>query len=241
LAAAMGTRNNPTVPAYGTTYSGMINGLSSYIGAGGANPAPDVSIVGGQYAPNKAYGPTPTQATINTYVPSGFIGGAVPAGPYANVAPTAQWMATELQNSAAVELGIQWGSYSGNNFIPAGGGHAVTLDYINFNPTLGFGTIDFLDSDTLAAGAYQETGTIALINGYLELTYATTVSGTPSDPLDYLSQPIRGDALAGGGEQGRLIIDLAENVPDGGLTALMLGTVVAGLGAFSHRLRRKGA
>jgi hypothetical protein len=240
LAAAMGTRNNPTVPAAGTSYSGMINGVSSYIGAGGANPAPAVKIVGGQYAPNTVYPLVGlTQATVNTYVPSGFIG-TVPAGPYQNVAPTAQYMANLLKQSAAVEIGIQWGSYSGQNFIPDGGGHAVTLDYINFNPTLGTGTIDFLDSDTRASGAYQETGTIALINGYLELTYDTTVSGTPSDPLDdpaFLPQPT-GDALAGGGEQGRIIIDLAENVPDGGLMALMLGATVAGLAAFSHRPRR---
>ena len=213
LAAAMGTRNNPSprVQAFGTTYSGMVNGVNSYIGAGGANPAPNVHIVGGQYAPNRSYNPaTAPQATINSFVPSGFIG-AVPAGPLANVAPTASWMASELNMSSAIELGIQWGSYVGQNFVPAGGGHAVTLDYINFNPQLNFGTIDFLDSDTLASGAYQETGTIQMINGYLEVSYATTVSGTPSDPLDdpqFLPQ-VTSAALAGGGETGRIICDLA--------------------------------
>jgi hypothetical protein len=259
MATAMGTFNvnaagGGTVggTSYGTTgpfatlnnggvVTGMVSGTTNYITT--VNPAPEIHMVGGEYAPT---------GTGNAQIPAGFIG-TVPNNPiYQNVIPDANYLAALLNSDDAIEIGIQWGEYdpktglfvtgatdSNGNFIP-GGGHIVTLDDLNFNSITNSGTIGFLDPDIgKVTTAVQENGTVSLEGGYLYVTYPLTLAGGPADANE--SNPGQdGNSFADfpGGQTGRIAVVLAEGVPDGGNTFLFLGAILIGLGAVHRRARR---
>jgi hypothetical protein len=239
---AIGLNNNGSIP-------GMVNGLLNYIGAAGANPAPDIYIAGGQVS---------TVGAANSQIPAGFVG-AVPVLPQVqqNTTPTANVLARDLNNDDAVQLGIQWGyyeedpnplsptfgqvvfgNYDQDGVFVAGmlaGGHAVELDQITLNAD-GTGTIGLLDSDTGATTATQENGTIQLeADGYLEITYPVAVADL-DDPGPNAGNQNPDEAISGAfGQGGRIVLDLAENVPDGGTTALLFGFALLGVAAMRRR------
>ncbi|HTY89077.1 MAG TPA: hypothetical protein VMB80_16645 [Candidatus Acidoferrum sp.] len=156
-AVSFATRSN----IGGTPTTWMFNGLQSYLGAGGANPSPTVSI-------------------------SGVVGGATPAGwlrgafnPGMNIAlntiPTAAYLANALNSNFAVELTLEWGVFNGNVWTSQGG-HEVTLDAINLG-NAGTGTIQFLDPYGTSAGFINGTLTLNA-DGYL---YVSEQAAAPAD------------------------------------------------------------
>ncbi len=272
LATAMGTTNVPTTnsgdvggTSFGTTgpytgsdgntttvVTGMAPGLTNYISAGGANPAPNLRIVGGQYATTGAV----TDGVQNNpaLIPTGWVGGGVGNAKYVNATPTIQYLASALTSDYAVEIGIQWGTYVdgvfGNYdedgvFVPGllGGGHAVTLDQISLNLATGTGSIGLLDPDDGATTAVQENCQLSLVGGYLYVDYPTTTSDLNVPLPDDLGTPNSGqesfatasNIFAGNGQTGRIAIDLVEALPDAGSTAALLGLTLFGLAVARRR------
>ena len=117
--------------ASGTTTSGELNGLQTYLSApAGANknPAPSVTL-GGQASPAE---------------PAAFFGAGLNAGlNLQNANPTAQFLANALTAHDGVQIGILWGTVSDGNFT-YDGGHFVSLTSISL--TGGSGTMGILES-----------------------------------------------------------------------------------------------
>lgn len=203
LAAAMGTFNTTKSGAGGWTNLGgtyttsMFNGLQNYLGTGGSNPAPTVSI-SGQYA-----GGTPATWFTGTFNKGLNL---------ANSTPSPAFLAGALNANEAVEITLEWGSYNGNTWNALGGGHEVTLNSINM--ASGSGTIGFIDPWGSGVGSNPGTdgvnvnGTVSLVNGYLYVTYPITVSGP--DPTD--NNP--GDVVGSNGETGRIDVAMVEAIPE---------------------------
>ena len=207
LASVMGTGAGGT--SYGTANPSLVSGLYSYIGASGLNPAPQVSIAGGQYIVGNG----------------ASIPGAI-AGSFANVIPTAQAMANWLNANDAVEFMIQWGTYGGvggTNWTADGNQHFVTLTSLSLSG--GDGTINFWDpwgngTSGASVTAQLQSAFVTTVGGYL---YLTGIAGT--DPEASLSESgtDSGDGmpLMASAPSGRIVADLAEAaVPEPGILAL---------------------
>jgi hypothetical protein len=198
----------------GTPTTWMFNGLQSYLGAGGANPAPTVSISG----------------RIGGATPAGWLPGALNPGMSIaqNTIPTAAYLANALNANYAVELTLEWGVFNGNTWVSQGG-HEVALDAINLGNT-GTGTIQFLDP--YGTSAIFMNGTLSLnADGYLyvsEQTVAPPPDDNPSDLQD--SEPGAPVALLG-----RIDVAMIESVPEPS-TCLLAGTaLLILLGVKFHR------
>lgn len=206
----------------GTQINSMYNGLQNYLSAGGDNPAPRVEITGQQMSPaNLPNGfNARTGARPGTVVP-------VNNPDIQTTAPTASFLACALNHNDGVEIGIQWGGGTGANFVPAGGGHEVTLDYIDLNTTTDQGTVKFIDPE----GGVQTTAYLELDNGVL---YISDGEVAPPD-----EQP--GNGIGGGEYDGRIVTDMVESVPDGASTWMMLGVCALGLAAWRRLARQSDA
>jgi hypothetical protein len=206
LATVMGT-TSPGGTSYGTsgnqTSGNSVSGLAKYISKTGANPAPGVSIVGGQYI-------------VGT-------GASIPGGPtgpnnnFANVVPTAATIAGWLNKNYAIEILLQFGSYGGvggTTWTQSKGQHYVDVTSINVaNKTLTL-------LDPWGTSASQESATMNIVGGYMYLTsinYVTGLFGVPGQdnggtaPAETTGDA--GDAMALG--NARIVTDLAETaVPE---------------------------
>jgi hypothetical protein len=220
LATAMGTGAGGT--SYGTSNPSLVSGLYNYIGSTGLNPAPNVSIVGGQYIVG-------TGASIPGTI----------AGNFSKVVPTAQTMADWLNANDAVEFMIQWGTYGGiggTNWTASGNQHFATLTSLSL--TAGDGTLNFWDpwgsgTNGASATAQFQTATVQTIGGYLYLTGIST-----NDPTATLSESSGDSGDAVSGETGRIVANLAEAVvPEPTSFAILTLSAIAGLAA--KRLRRR--
>jgi len=232
LAAAMGTFNMSNYQGvanvggtwYGTQGAGFagvatppneVTGLANYIGPTGANPAPSVFIVGGQYVSS---------------IPGISNGNGIPAGlapNFANTIPTAQYLANALNADQAVELTIQWGNYNAalNTFTAAGGLHSITLTSIA--DVSGVGTATFWDPWG-ATAQYITANLLTSTDGYLYFTNMTVTDPTAGT----------GDDLPDGGldPNGRIVTDLAEAVPE----PMSFGYLTVGvISLCAWRMRRR--
>jgi hypothetical protein len=215
LATAMGTRNDEANDDQGTTYPGRVNGTTTYLSRTGANPS-TAYVVGGQYA--------------RRYSTAGNIGPTRQSFMRAN--STAQFLASGLNAHDGVEFAILWGSLSDTGVYTKGdGGHFLTLESISYNSVSGTGTIVFIDPNTASVVDGTLTKTTA---GNIYVSYPAP-PGTPDDGED--EETTFGDNLDGGGSDdgGIIVNDLEETVPDGGLTAGLLGASVLGLLALRRR------
>lgn len=221
MAQSMKTFNTTRAGANGWTNVGgslvpsAFNGLKSYLTA---NPAPTVGIKG-QVAPATPAGwsaKSLSDATLDPYVAGTNVAGAT---------PTAQFLADALNENDGVEIGIEWGSYSGATFTGRGG-HFLTLQAINM--TGGSGTISFFDPWGLGTGSPANTNalvnaTVALTNGFLYVTYPTDLAGSSDDPTD--SGPLDSDfpqqMLGWDGQTGRIDVAMVEFVPEPTALAMM--------------------
>jgi len=227
----MNTRNNPPRGPFGTTYANMVNGLQSYIN----NTQDKVAILGGQFA--TGWGPAGAANNIN------------------NVTPTASFLTGALNANDATEIWLQWGTYLNGNFTVARGAHSLdlislslsstTVPAANANPnTFPTGTITMMDPNGNggAVAMTSESGTVTLEpDGYLYVTYdVANEAAPPAD--DNTSSTTDGEAGAAGVPlNGRIALDLIENVtPDGGMTSAMLGAAIVTLAAFRRRLVAAG-
>ena len=220
LITSMGTTTG------GTTTSGQMNGLKSYLGAGGANPAPNIKL-SGQVSPMEVAG-------VNGL--TGFYGGGVNAGiAMRNENPTARFMAHALSQNSGLEMGIAWGSVSGGTFTAAGG-HEVTVTSINMSG--GSGTIGILDPwGTEVGGHAGSSATVELLSvttvtitgrgSFLQVTYPDLYVG-PDEPSTSF--------FAGGGKTGIIVDTAVQSVPDGGTTSVIFGSAAFGLMAWRRRL-----
>ena len=237
LATAMNTYNttnstgNPMwTNVGGTLIPSSFNGLQSYLSSTGANPAPTVTI-SGQVSPST---PAPLLQTSLANTAAGTYNAGTNV---ANVTPTAQFLANALAANDGVEIGIQWGSYSGTTFTPMnGGGHMLTLQSINMSG--GTGTIDFYDPWGPGTNAGTTNGyvfaTVSTVDGFLYVTYPITWTG---GDLDNSGNTSPFEAIgASTGQTGRIVYDMVEAVPEPTSGVL----AVAGLLAGSRRLRRRG-
>ena len=138
-------------------------------------------------------------------------------------------------------MALLWGTQNADNsFTKGNGGHFVTLQQISWNTRTDTGTISFIDP---GSAAYVQTATLTEIsggtyNGDLYVTYPNpAVAAVDGDNGE-------NEAFSGGWDDGAavtpskggiIINDLAEAVPDGGLTAMMLGSSLLGLAALRRR------
>jgi len=216
----MGTRENPVLKQFGTTYPGRINGTTTYLSATGANPSPTVSVVGGQYAAR--------------YSAAASIGKTVQTTMQA--VSVANFLANCLNANDGVQFSLLWGSLdtATDVYTQGMGGHQVTLEEINYNPTAGTGTIDFIDPNT----AQVVDGTLQLTTGgNLYVSYPGAPAAPPDDGQaeeDVFGANLDG-AIPAGQVGGIIINDMAEGVPDSNLTAGMLGASLLGLALLRRR------
>jgi PEP-CTERM motif len=226
-------QSNMGTTSKGTSTTGQVNGLNTYLTTG--NPAPTVKI-SGQVSQLETSGTIP-----------GYGSGIFAAGTSITTAnPSASFLANALNANAAVEVGILWGTLSGTSFYPSGGEHELALNQIN----LSSGTIGFVDpggtSGIQQNGGVLSSGNIAGWGNFLYITYPTLVSGpdTYYDPDDLnlpnsqnLVDPDPNATAFGvnDGETAIIIDDTIETVPEPSTYAL-LG--IGALGAFFMGRRR---
>src|SRR5581483_6350693 len=130
----------------GTSYSGEVNGLSSYIGTAppGQQVSPPVTISGGQI--------------------SGGLGGFTQIQ---NSKPTASYLYNQLFANNAVEFWISWGTnFTSPTFT--NGAHSLTLTGISINAAGNAGSVSFIDP----SGAASFTGVAWTLSasGYMFIT-----------------------------------------------------------------------
>ncbi len=216
----------------GTSTTGQVNGLNTYLTTD--NPAPSVKISG-------QVSQLETSGTIPGYGSGIFAGGTS----IVTANPSATFLANALNNNAAVEVGILWGTLSSGKFYPSGGEHELALNQIN----LSSGTIGFVDpggtSGIQQNGGVLSSGDISGWGSFLYITYPTLVSGpdyTVPDDLDIQNSQNLVDpdpnATAFGvnnGETAIIIDDTVELAPEPSTYAL-LG--IGALGAFFMGRRR---
>jgi hypothetical protein len=232
LATAMNTQQNNPPPnpggPYGTTYPDRINGTTSYLSRTGANPS-TAYVVGGQYAPS--------------YDPAASIGPTVQSTMQAN--STAGFLASSLNNHWGVQFSLLWGDLSENGTYTKGqGGHQVDLEAISYNSRTGTGTISFIDpyggDDIVDATLTKVRG--GLYAGDLYVTYPalTPDPGIGADNGELGEDNFAGlwldGAAADPGDGGIIINDMAEAVPDGSVTSVLMGVSFLGLAAIKRRL-----
>jgi len=213
--------------ALGTTVNGLFNGLQSYLMPGGANPAPTVSI-SGQYS---------------STTPGGWFSGGINGGlNVAQASPTASFLANALNANDGVEVGIQWGAYSGNTFTASGGGHMLTLYSINLGVS-GSGTIGFIDpwgtgtGNNAGTSATVVNATVQLVNGFLYVTYPIDFTGP--DPADTTGTDGT-TQLGHNGETGRILVDAVEAAAVPEATTTIAGALLLlPLGVSTLRILRK--
>jgi hypothetical protein len=213
-ATTVATRSN----IGGTPTTWMFNGLQSYLGAGGANPAPTVSISG----------------RIGGATPAGWLQGALNPGMSIaqNTIPTATYLANALNANLAVELTLEWGVFNGNTWVSQGG-HEVTLDAINLGNN-NTGTIQFLDP--YATSAVLMNGTLNLnADGYLYVTEQTVAPPADDNPSD-LEDSAPGGAVAA--LTGRIDVAMIESVPEPSTCSLAGTALLILLGMKFHRKLR---
>ena len=208
---------NPVIQQnVGGTYTyDMFNGLQSYLGAGGANPAPGISISG----------------EIGGATPISWLGGNLnPGMNVANAIPTAQYLANNLNAHNAVELTLEWGTFNNVGAWQSKGGHEVLLWSVNLGNN-NTGTIQMLDPWGTGNGATSATATANGLtadifvgaDGYL---YGNNFSDTPAD--ENPSDPTTGAPGApGAGIYFRIDDVMVEAVPEPGVLGLYGG--IAGL------------
>jgi hypothetical protein len=211
LASAMTTAQNPITGNYGTTYPNRVTGTTSYLTT--ANPS-TAYVVSGQYDASYLNAPTfgPTYRSA--------MGSAT----------TASFLANGLNSDWGVEFAIRWGTLAGNVFTSSGGGHFVTLQSISFDTTTGTGEISFIDPGD---AAYVQDASLSVTSGgNLYVSYPA-----PTEDVDDDEGEAAGlDGVPAVDPLGGVIInDLAETIPDGGLTAGLLGGSVVGLLALRRR------
>jgi hypothetical protein len=211
LASAMTTAQNPTTGNFGTTYPNRVTGTTSYLTT--ANPS-SAYVVSGQYDASylnaATFGPTYRSAMGS--------------------ATTAQFLANGLNSDWGVEFAIRWGTLAGTDFTASGGGHFVTLQSISFNTATGTGEISFIDPGD--AAYVQDAALSVTSGGNLYVTYPAPADDVDDDE----GEGVGLDGTAAVAPSGGVIInDLAEALPDGGLTAGLLGASVLGLLALRRR------
>jgi hypothetical protein len=218
LVAAMDT------DASGTSYSDKFNGLQSYLSPAGANPAPNV-FISGQASPASKGGVPAVNAGISLQ----------------GVNPTVGYLISALNNHDAVELGLQWGSFSGAVFNP-NGGHSVTLDSISYDVGTQSGMLGIIDpwgANTISNNAGSSAGdydiSYTITNGFIYVTYPLTVADNPGDVVIGSNSASEAGFVIGSGQTARVLNDVVESVPDGGQTAMMIGVSIAGLAIFRRR------
>jgi hypothetical protein len=210
LQTAMGTGNG------GTPLNTLWSGLQTYLSAGGANPAPTLTLAGQQ-----------DLATV-TGLNWGSQAGAT------NVIPTASFLANNLNANNAVMLSIEWGSFTGNTWTPVGGGHEITLQQID----IGGGTIGFIDpwgpgvGNNAGATSASVSGSVTTVAGYLYITYPITIAGG-ADPADQTGTDQTTFIGANNGETARVVADTVVT-PEPTCVAL---TLVGALGLLMMRRR----
>ena len=212
LETPMGTSASGT--SYGTKANNLVGGLANYISGGGANPAANVSIVGGQYILGSGAG-----------IPGGPTG---PNNNFAQVIPTATTLANWLNANYAINLLVQFGSYSGATWTqdPSGAQHYVDLTSIN----VGNNAITLLDP--WGTSAVQESATLSTVGGYLYLNSLTAIT-----PDNGSAGPDTGDSgEAGALTSARIMADLAETVVPEPSTLGLMG--LGGILCILFRRRR---
>jgi hypothetical protein len=200
--------------ADGTAYSDKYDGLQSHLSAAGANPAPNVRIFG-QASPASKGGVPVVNAGIDL----------------AGDNPTVGFLVYCLDNNDAVELGLQWGSYNSSNVFTSKGGHSVTLDSISYSALTNFGTLGFIDpwgSNAIVANAASSAGdyrvNFTIKNGFIYITLPTTVAdGVPSQDVGLGTEA---GTLLAAGQTARVLNDVVEALPDGGMTVMMMGAAL---------------
>jgi hypothetical protein len=207
----------------GTAYSDKYNGLQTYLSATGANPAPRVSVMG-QASPASKGGVPAVNPGINLQ----------------GVNPTVSYLVTALDNHDAVELGLQWGSFTGDVFSPDGG-HSVTLDSISYTASSNSGMLGIIDpwgANTTANNASSSAGDyevpFSITNGFMYLTYPLTVADNPADVVPGSNAPTEAGFVIGSGQTARVLNDVVESVPDSGSTIVLMGASLL-LMAVLHR------
>jgi hypothetical protein len=211
LATSMSTAYDATTKKGGTTDPNMVAGVTSYMSATGANPAPKVSVQNALWT-----GVTTTAAQD--------------AGALAHL----------LSAHDGIEALITWGSFNG----PAGafngtGGHAVTLDAVNFNATTGVGTVGFVDPwgaglpISASPSASYVTADVISKGGFLYITNYSENFVPPPQTEGGIPGDFAGNTATSG------IIDgfVAESVPDVESTWLILGACAAGVATLRRSLR----
>ena len=211
-AVSVATRSN----IGGTPTTWMYNGLQGYLGAGGANPAPTVSISG----------------EIGGATPAGWLQGALNPGMSIaqNTIPTAGYLANALNANVAVELTLEWGVFNGNTWTSQGG-HEVTLDAINLGNN-GTGTIQFLDPYGFSPTFMNGTLTLNA-DGYLYVTEQTIAPPPADDNPSDLQDSVPGAGLP---LIGRIDVAMIESVPEPS-TCSLAGTAL--LIIFGMKFHRK--
>jgi len=195
-----------------------ITGITNYVSSSGANPAPSISIVGGQYYNSVVGNNNGIPASL-----SSIITGTI---------PTAGFLANNLNANNAVEIWLQWGAYNSalDTFTNYGGMHSVALTAITDNS--GIGSLSFWDpwggGGTNAVWINADLSTSA--GGFLYLTNMIVSDPTASaGGVDFLSD-------AGSDPSARIVTDLAEAVPEPAACALM---TVGVIGLSVWRMRRR--
>lgn len=216
LITSMGTTAN------GTGMGNAANGLASYLGPTGANPAPTVTI-NGQYT------------SLGTYTTGWYTG--MP-GTFANTTPTASFLANALNANDGVEFTVVWGSMTNGTYYVNGGGHELTLQSIN----LGAGTISFLDPwgntqpvNNGGTSANLYTANLSVQSGFLTVMYPTNNAATGLEPdPEEINSTDPGDA---NGQIGYIVADMVEAVPEPAPSTLIGAAMVAWIGWTIHRRR----
>jgi hypothetical protein len=228
---------NMGTTANGTGIGNAATGLQSYVGPGGANPAPGMSI-SGQY--------TGISTMTRNYTQGWYTG--IP-GSFVNETPTASFLADSLNQNFAVEFTLLWGFQTNGTFYLGGGGHELTLQAIDLQA----GSISFYDpwgnsqittvgTNTIynaGTSALRYTGTLTQLgNGLLAVTYPTNA---PTAPLEIEpdfgenDSDLPGDA---NGQVGYIVADMVETVPEPTSFAL-LGTAAVTVASLRFFRRRK--
>ena len=184
--------------------------------------------------------------------------GTAPVNVVQTYIPSSQYLANVLNANDAVQLGISWAAApiaNNSSFTPNNGGHFVSLDSINLNPS-GNGTIGILDpwgdGTDNGAGGYnagtvgtQETLTVTRLNivagGVNSIAPGTYLEITDPSPLGDFPQLPAGTGYAGADGIG--LIDLAQietltAVPEPS-SLVISGLASAGIGGFVLLRRRK--
>jgi hypothetical protein len=216
LITSMGTTAN------GTGMGSAATGLASYLSPIGANPAPSVSI-SGQYI------------GLSTFTTGWYTG--MP-GTFANVTPSATFLANALNANDGVEFTVVWGYMTNGTYFVNGGGHELTLQSIN----LAANSISFFDPwgntqpvNNAGTSANLYTANLSVQSGFLTVMYPTNnaITGIEPDPEE-IDSTDPGDA---NGQIGYIVADMVEAVPEPAPLPLACAAMVTWVGWTIYRRR----